>query len=123
MKRLIVASAMVVTAAFAVPATADDEMDFIEQFQSYMELSEQFLNLANRNDAAVFFAVEGIVEIHEDRGERAKAIPVLKGVLEKYPDNQAVRNIIRFKLRDLYRETGQADLALTELQVVIEENR
>ena len=66
---------------------------------------------------------EGIVEIHEERGEKAKAIPILKTILDKYPDDQAVRNIIRFKLRDLYRETGQADLALAELDVLIEENR
>ena len=126
MKSLLIVTAMVVSAAFAVPAQADDheeELDFIEQFEGYMNISEKFLNLAKRTDAAVFFAVEGIVEIHEDRGEQAKAIPMLQKVLESYPDNQTVRNVIRFKLRDLYRETGQTDLALAELQTLIEENR
>ena len=47
----------------------------------------------------------------------------MKNILEQYPENQTVRNIIRFKLRDVYVETGQADLALAELEAVIEENR
>ncbi len=31
--------------------------------------------------------------------------------------------ITRFKLRDLYKETGQPDLALEELDTIIDENR
>lgn len=116
-------SLMAGATAFATPALADDHDDFIEELQGYLALSEQFVDLANRSDAAVFFAVEGIVEIHEERGEEAAAIPILREALDKYPENQAVRNLIRFKLRDLYRETGQADLALAELQTLIEENR
>lgn len=114
---------MVLTATLALPAFAGEREDFIEQVQGYLDISEKYLTLANRKDAAVFFAVEGIVEIHEERGEKAKAIPVLEKILEKYPDNQTVRNIIRFKLRDVYRETGKADLALAELAAVINENR
>ncbi|MEM6946086.1 MAG: tetratricopeptide repeat protein [Pseudomonadota bacterium] len=123
MKRLMIAATMLSAATLtAAPAQADD-LDLIEQLQGYLQISEQFIDLVNRKEAAVFFAVEGIVEIHEERGDQAKAIPTLQAFLEKYPDDQAVRNIIRFKLRDLYRETGQADLAIAELEVVVEENR
>lgn len=122
MYRLTLIAFLVVGAAFTTPAAADDAEDYIEELQRYLDVSEAFLNLANRKEAVVFFAVEGIVEIHEERGEQAKAIPALQSFLEKYPDNLAVRNIIRFKLRDLYRETGQTDLALTEMQTIIEEN-
>jgi len=123
MKHLIAATMMTTTLAFAAPAMAQDELDFIDEFQGYLDISESMLDLVNRKEAAVFFAVEGIVEIHEDRGEQAKAIPALNGILDQYPDNRAVRNIVRLKLRDLYRETGQTDLALAELATIIEENK
>lgn len=123
MKKTIIASAFVFTACLSAPAIAEEEeFNEIELFLGYMEIAEQFLSFANRTDAAVFFAVEGVVELHEDRGELAAAIPVLEGFLEQYPDNQAVRNVIRFKLRDLYRDTGQAEQALGQLRTVIDEN-
>lgn len=113
---------VLMTATFAAPAMAD-EKDFIEQVHDYLELSEQYLDMAKEKEAAVFFAVEGIVEIHEDRGEQAKAIPALRAVLDQFPDNQAVRNVVHLKLRDLLRETGQTDLALVQLETMIAENR
>ncbi|MDJ0628544.1 MAG: hypothetical protein QNJ44_09825 [Rhodobacter sp.] len=114
---------MVATTAFAAPAMAEEpEANEIELFLDYMEIAEQFLSFANRTDAAVFFAVEGVVEIHEERGELAAAIPVLKSFLDQYPDNQAVRNVIHFKLRDLFRDTGQAEQALAQLRTVVDEN-
>jgi len=123
MKKLMIATVMLASATFAVPASAQEEEEFLGLFQGYLDIAEQFVGLANRTDAAVFFAVEGIVEIHEERGEQAKAIPQLKNVLDIYPDNQPVRNIVHFKPRDLYRDTGQSDLALAELEVLIEENK
>lgn len=129
MKRLLTVTVMVVAATFttpfATPAAAEDheEEHFLETLQDYLAIAETFVELSNRPDTTVFFAIEGIVEIHEQRGEQAAAIPILREALDKYPDNQAVRNVIRFKLRDLYRETGQTDLALIELKTVIDENR
>ncbi len=119
----MIVTMMAVTATFAAPAMADDNQDFIEQIQDYLELSEQYVALAKQKENAVFFAIEGIVEIHQERGEQAKAVPSLRKVLEQFPDNQAVRNIIHLKLRDLLRETGQADLALVQLETLIAENR
>ena len=69
------------------------------------------------------FAVEGIVEGHRDRGDQAAAVPLLIRILAKHADHQTVRNIIRFKLFDVYREIGKADLALAEREAVIDENR
>lgn len=124
MKQLAIATAMIVAAAFALPAhAAEEEAEFLEKIQGYLDVSEKYVALAKGKENAVFFAVEGIVEIHEERGEQAKSIPMLKKILEKYPENQTVRNIIRFKLRDVYVETGRADLGLAELEAVIDENR
>lgn len=124
MKNFAIATLMIFAAAFALPAQAEeDEAEFLSKIQDYLAVSEKYVALANGKEHAVFFAVEGIVEIHEERGEQAKAVPVLQKILESYPDNRTVRNIIRFKLRDLHVETGRADLALAELQAVIRENK
>ncbi len=123
MKKMLIVAVMAVSATFAAPAVAQDEEAFIELFQGYLDVADKWVSAANRTDAALFFAIEGVVEIYEDQGDKAKAIPVIAGVLDKYPDNQPVRNIVRFKLRELYRETGNASMALAELDAIIEENR
>ena len=123
MKTIAVATLMALTCVVALPAHGADEATFLRNIQDYLAVSEKYVTLANSRETAIFFAVEGIVEIHEARGERANAVPFLQKILEKYPDNQTVRNIIHFKLRDVYKETGRSDLALVELEAVIEENR
>ena len=95
---------------------------FIDTLGSYMDVSEKIISLAGRREAAIFFAIEGIVEIYEQRNELAKAPPHLQKILKKYPDNKTIRNIVRFKLRDVYNDTGRSDLALQELEAVIAEN-
>ncbi|MEX3015303.1 hypothetical protein [Gymnodinialimonas hymeniacidonis] len=125
MKHLMLAGILSVTAVFAPVHHAqaqEAEFEMIDLFQSYLDLAEQFVGFTTEQEATVFLAIEGVVEIYEERGEQAAAIPILQEALAQYPDDLAVRNIIRFKLRDLYRDTGQAELALAELQAIIEEN-
>ena len=100
----------------------EDEIEFIEVLDGYMGVSEKFITMAGQQEAAVFFAIEGIVEIYEERNELAKAPKHLQKILNKYPDNKTIRNIIRFKLRDVYNDTGNSDLALKELETIIAEN-
>ncbi len=107
-------------------ASAEGDVAQMDQFlalmQNYLGVSEHWVEMASRESTAIYLAIEGIVEIYEQRGDKAKAIPHLKRVLEKNDDNQTVRNAIRFKLRDLYKETGQMTEALEELDRVIDEN-
>lgn len=100
----------------------EGEMEFVEILDGYMDVSEKFISMAGQQEAAVFFAIEGIVEIYEDRNELAKAPQHLQKILKKYPDNKTIRNIVRFKLRDVYNDTGKSDLALKELETIIAEN-
>ena len=120
MKKLIIAATVCLATLTVVPAYADEEVD---QLNDYLELAEQYIDLAKRPEAAVFFAVEGIVEIHEARGEKAKAAELLTSMLEKFPEKSAERNIIRFQLRDLHAEMGDGVAALAQLQAVIEDNQ
>lgn len=125
MKPLILAGLFGLTTTLTPMASAQAqnvEVETIALFQSYLDIAEQFVGFTAEQEATVFLAVEGIVEIYEARGEAAAAIPVLQAALAQYPEDQPARNIIRFKLRDLYRDTGQADLALAELQAILDEN-
>ncbi len=125
MKHMIIAGVLGVSALLAPAQEAyaqEAEIEMIGLFQSYLDIAEQFVGFTNEQEPTVFLAIEGVVEIYEERGEQAAAIPVLQDALAMYPDDLAVRNIIRFKLRDLYRDTGQAEAALAELQAILEEN-
>lgn len=124
MKKLIIATALCVTAIVATPAIAqEDDGAELAGLNAYLDLAEQYVDLASDPDTAVFFAVQGIVEIHTARGERSEAVEALQALIERYPDNQAARNIIRFELRDLHQERGDVQAALAELDAVLEENR
>ena len=78
--------------------------------------------MASEPDTAVYLAIEGITEVYENRGEKAKAIPHLLAIVEQSANNRALRNVARFKLRDLYNETGRSDKALEQLELIIQEN-
>ncbi|MEM1287760.1 MAG: hypothetical protein AAGH60_05370 [Pseudomonadota bacterium] len=130
MKTMAFTALIAVSMAFAVPAFGEDhegereaEEDHLEELMSYLELSEQFVGLADRPEAAVFFAVEGIVEIYEHGDNLPEAISVLENALNLFPNDQAARNIIRFQLRDLYAESNDTESALEQLQAVLEENQ
>ncbi len=119
---------LLLSLALMVPAVAwaDEDMQQMDQFlalmQSYLGVSDQWVEMTSQRETVIFLAIEGIVEIYEQRGEKAKAIPHLQKILDKNRDNQTVRNAVRFKLRDLYKETGRTQEALDELDRVIDEN-
>ena len=125
MKPVILAGLLGLTTALTPVSHVEAQeigVETLELFQTYLDLAEQFVGFTTEQEATVFLAVEGIAEIYEGRGEQAAAIPVLEAALDQYPDDLAARNIIRFKLRDLYNETGQAEQALAQLQAILEEN-
>jgi tetratricopeptide (TPR) repeat protein len=116
-------AAVVVLDVSEATRAESEEAEFIELMGGYLDVSEQFLQFASSSEGAVYFAIEGIIEIYEERGEMRAAIPHLQQILERHADNLTVRTLTRFKLRDLYNETGQQQLALRELEAIIDENR
>jgi len=108
-------AAVVVLDVFEATRAESEEAEFIELMVGYLDVSEQFLQFASSSEGAVYFAIEGIIEIYEERGEMRAAIPHLQQILECHDDNLTVR--------DLYNETGQQELALRELEAIIDENR
>ena len=125
-KTLLASCTLFVSLAVATwqPLRADDQqIEFLDTMDRYLNIADHYVALASRRDAAIYFAVEGIAEIYENKGEKAQAIPHLERLLKSHQGNPTAANIIRFKLRDLYRETGQAQKALDQLDAVMAQNR
>ena len=96
-----------------------DEHAFIDLMNGYLGVAEQYVDLAGRREGVIYFAVEGIVEIYEERGEVRAAIPHLERILERHGDDPQIRALVSFKLRDVYRETGQEERALEILDSIV----
>ncbi len=119
----ILGSSLFTPASVGQPGRGEQEArQFIDLMDNYLGLSNRWVATASEPDTAVYLAIEGITEVYENRGEKAKAIPHLISIVDKSAGNRALRNIARFKLRDLYNETGRSDKALEQLELIIQEN-
>lgn len=109
-----------------INALGHNEKDDFEELTSYMELmddyftiADKWLKLASSEEAAVFFVVEKISEIHEKEGDQRKAIPELRKILTQYKNNPTIRNMVHFKIVEIYEDSGQSAKALAELQEIL----
>lgn len=119
---LIAALTLGLSSANAQDGPKPETVAYIDMMDRYLEISSKVVQIAGNKDAAVHLALEGINEIYEKRRDGPGAERHLRELLDKYGTNQTVRNLIRFKLRDVYKETGQVDKALAELETIIAEN-
>ncbi len=120
---VILGSSLFTTPSVGQPGRGEEDVrNFIDLMDNYLGLSNRWVATASEPDTAVYLAIEGITEVYENRGEKAKAIPHLLRIVEQSADNRTLRNIARFKLRDLYNETGRSDKALEQLEMIIQEN-
>ena len=107
----------------ATPVIAQDErLAHLDVMSSYLALIDQAVDMAGRPESASMLAIEGIFEVYEQRRDAKGAIEHFQGLLVKHQSNRAVRTIIRMKLRDIYKEIGELDKALEQLDLVIAEN-
>ena len=105
-----------------VSQAADEQQRFVTLMNNYLDLVNSVVDSAERPEAAVFMAIEGIFEVYEQRRDAPSAVRHLEGLLAEHGDNRTVRNLIRFKLRDIYKETGQQDKALEQLDLIVADN-
>lgn len=121
-KGLLASTAVTAVLLAAPAASANEQEDFLNLMNQYLALSNAVVDTAARPEAAVFMAIEGIFEVYEQRRDAPSAIQHFERMLKDYGDNQTVRNLIRLKLRDIYKETGQTDKALQQLDLIVAEN-
>ncbi len=104
-------------------AESGEEMEFIDLMDKYLTLSQRAAAIASQPDASVFLAIEGIVEIYEERGAMDQAIEHLNRLIKESPNNRALRTIARFKLREIYSDLEMSSKALSELDQIISDHR
>jgi len=104
-------------------AQQDQTLVMLKTMSGYFDIAERFLQMSGEKEAAVFLATEGIIEIYEKHGRKAEAAPHLLKIIDKHKDSRVLQNVLRFKLRDSYNDTGQTDLAMEQLEIIIEQNR
>jgi hypothetical protein len=115
---------ILLAASAAQASPGSEELAAIQQFvtlmKDYLDVSEFWMTMLSEPDLAAFLVAEGITEIYEEKGDKAGAIPELEKMLVKYEKNATVVRAIRFKLRDIYKETGQTDKALSQLRAILD---
>ncbi len=103
--------------------TTGQQIQFLDMLDRYLAISDEVTRIAGQPNRVSYIAVEGIVEIHEMRGNAAQAIPELEKLLKETRNNQTLRNILHLKLRDLYKDSAQGEKALQHLRAILRENR
>ncbi|MEM7050442.1 MAG: hypothetical protein AAF604_12325 [Acidobacteriota bacterium] len=103
------------------PAEVQTMQEFVTLMEGYLGVAHEWVSLMSERERTVYMAIEGVTEIYEAREQRRKAVAYLEGLLEG-ESNRTIRNIVRFKLRDLYNELGEPDRALAQLEQVIADN-
>ncbi|WP_428936876.1 tetratricopeptide repeat protein [Fontivita pretiosa] len=101
------------------PGAGGAEMMKLEMLRNYIDVVDRFARLARDPGAAGVAAVVSATDILRARGTDA-AIEHFNKVL---PDvkNGAVQRAIRIQLVDLYKQAGQADKALEQLDALMKD--
>ena len=94
---------------------------FLEIMDSYFGIIESTHDVSSSAEKAAIMQMQKIREIHEDRGEKARAAGILREVLES-SRNQTIRNAAYMLLGDTLKETGRSDEALKVLEQGLREN-
>ncbi len=123
-QRTALTTVALLASLWLTPANAQDAnaAQFVTLMNDYLSLADKVVDTAERREAAIFLAIEGIFEVYEQRRDAPSAVRHLSRILESYENDRVVRNLVRFKLRDIYKETGDAEKALEQLDLIIAEN-
>ncbi|MEM7408226.1 MAG: hypothetical protein AAF458_23255 [Pseudomonadota bacterium] len=101
----------------------DDDGNELELIESYLEVADRVVRMAAKREVTIFFAIEGIAETYQAQGDLDAALARFEAMLKEHEGDQTVRNLILFKMRDIYEERGQPKKTLAVLDRVIAENK
>jgi predicted negative regulator of RcsB-dependent stress response len=96
---------------------------FLELMDNYLNVSKKWVKMASERETTIYVVIERITEIYERKSAKVDAVPELRKILAKYKDNPTIGNIIHFKIAELYKNSGQANKALEELNAIVEADR
>ncbi len=120
----IIAAMLFIAAPQARAQTQDDLVlmqTFLEIMTDYFQIIESTYDVSADPEKAAILQMMKIQEVYEERGEKARSVDVLKGVLDD-SRNPTIRNAAYMLLGDTLKETGRADEALEYLRRGLDEN-
>lgn len=91
---------------------------FLGIMDTYLNVAERYVKMVSAEETTIYIVVEKMVEIYEAKGEKMNAVPELREILNRYGDNPTIRNVVHFKIAEIYKDTGQAGKALEELKMI-----
>jgi tetratricopeptide (TPR) repeat protein len=132
MKKKVIVLAMIVltVTVFCNPLSAgafkakDGDLKVINQYLAlmgnYLNIADKWVSMVKDDDTAVYLAVESLVEIYKEQGDKRKAIPKLRSLLNKYKSRKTVCRAILFKIKDIYKDNKEYDKALKVINEIID---
>lgn len=105
----------------AQAADTDQTREFVDLMSRYMSLVDQVVAATSSEEASVFLAIEGIYEVYEKRKDAPGAIAHFERLLDQHGDHRVIRTMLRLKIADIHKETGEADKVLEQLDLIITE--
>ncbi len=105
----------------ADPEQLDKITSFLKVMEKYIQITKEFYGIANDEERAAAFAIMEIKTVYEQSGNRRGAIKELNRLLTE-TNNRTIRNIIRFQLLDLYKQSNDTPAAMENLRSIIQEN-
>jgi HEAT repeat protein len=129
-KKLVGSLLIAVCFLIPTPAQAFDEaaLKQIKSMGSVLSVMEQFFDIidsvhaiADNPEKSTIYHMHKIKEIHEDLGNKANAVPAIRGVL-KDSDNPTIRRAAYLMLGETLKETGSPQEALKVLEQGLKES-
>jgi lipopolysaccharide biosynthesis regulator YciM len=119
----------VICAALAAPSLSHAQnpddlakmQTFLNIMDSYFGIIESTYAVSSSAEKAAIMQMQKIQEVYEQRGEKARAVEILRGVLED-STNPTIRNAAYMLLSDNLKETGKSDQAIELLRQGLAEN-
>ena len=103
------------------PVELQTMQTFLDIMTSYFSIIESTYEISSDSEKAAIMQMQKIQEVYEERGQKARATEVLRGVLND-SDNPTIRNAAYLILGDNLKETGRSDEAIELLRMALSEN-
>lgn len=109
-------------AGFAqTPGELQTMQTFLEIMESYFGIIDSTYDVSESAEKAAITQMMKIKEVYEERGEKARAIDVLREVRDE-SRSLTIRNAAVMLMADLLKETGRSDEAIDLLRQGLAEN-
>lgn len=94
---------------------------FLEIMNSYFGIIESTHEVSSSVEMSAIMQMQKIQEVYEERNEKARAVDILRSVLDD-SQNPTIRNAAYIMLGDTLKETGRSDEAIEILRQGLSEN-